>query len=136
MENPAVRRLENVMKRKKKRNPGDFLFYFFFFLKWLLLLLLLLYKKRTMTGLGEGLYIFSVSLSISYRKNIYTLFIIRPSGWMTLHEILVLVHFFFLLLLSLFSLLFDFVVNKSTENGAMKLESYFHQFLLFLESNG
>lgn len=48
---------------------------------------------------------------------------------MTLHEILVLVHFFFLL--SLFSLLFDFVVNKSTENGAMKLESYFHQFLLF-----
>jgi hypothetical protein len=33
-------------------------------LKWLLLLLLLLYKKRTMTGLGEGLDIFFQSPSL------------------------------------------------------------------------
>jgi hypothetical protein len=56
VKNPAVGRLENVLKRRREIQG---------ILKWLLLLLLLLllYKKRTMTGLGEGLYIFPVSFS-------------------------------------------------------------------------
>jgi hypothetical protein len=59
VENPAVGRLENVLKRRREREIQGIL-------KWLLLLLLLLlYKKRTiMTGLGEGLDIFFQSPSL------------------------------------------------------------------------
>ncbi len=59
VENPAVGRLENVLKRRRGEREREIQG----ILKWLLLLSLLLYKKRTMTGLGEGLYIFSSLLS-------------------------------------------------------------------------
>ena len=128
-----------LWKEKKKEIQGIFYLFIFFFWNGCYYYYYYYYyiKSEQWPDLGRA-YVFFQSLSLSpslIEKHLYIIYYkalrMDDVAWDTRPR-----SFFFFFLLSLFSLLFDFVVNKSTENGAMKLESYFHQFLLFLESNG